>query len=77
MNDVLKENTIMGLRCLAGKNRTAHMREYVKTGKDVCDRCIIHYYKKKGETCTRLTCEYALDYLKELGAGDDELTSAL
>lgn len=77
MTDVFKKETIRGLRCISGKNTQNHMREYVKNGKDVCDHCIINYNKKKGETCVRLTCEYALDYLKELGADDEELTSAL
>ena len=78
MTDAFKKDVVLGLNCLSGKNRQEKMREYIKTGKDVCDRCIIHYNRKKNETtCVRLVCEYSLDYLRELNVEDPGLVGAL
>ena len=77
MTDAFKKDTINGLKCITGQNRTEHMREYVRNGFDKCEHCIIHYNKKKSEPCTRLVCEYTLDYFKELGIDDQDLINAL
>lgn len=77
MTDAFKKDTINGLKCISGQDKTEHMRNYVKYGFDKCEHCIIHYNKKKSESCTRLVCEYALNLLSELQIEDEELTHAL
>ena len=77
MTDVFKKDTINGLKCLTGENRTESMRQYVKYGFNKCQNCVIGYNKKKSEPCTRLIFEYALDLASELQIDDQDLIHAM
>lgn len=78
MNDTFKKDTVNGLKCITGENRTEYMRNFVKYGFDKCENCVIHYNKRKSESCVRLVCEYALDLLSDLQVEkDEELIHAL